>query len=341
MRPELAVILSVDALDLHDLDFRLPGDLVVSRQNGAIQRFQLALVRAGDHLPLRESRGLLWPVRCQVHVHAFPDSVPGEHGAARRLSGVVLLIADQQALGVLHLFVQLDQPGGRVEDAVLRLLPRHPAARVVPLLEAGSIRRRVGDDKSVRVIVALLKVLPHIQRPVVHAAERVVRPVELRPDLRDVLLPAILKVSQDVVEVCLPRVLHRAEVELRVQSNRRICQLLVRETFGVDLQIVQRLTHDGVAHDRREHRYVGRLDLRWLIPALFRDVGHGKGTGAGFHEPAVPVLPGVFDQRFQELLLLCDERSEEERSGVLEFRQKLSLAFLFCPSGIDWSKAIP
>ena len=74
----------------------------------------------------------------------------------------VLLVAHQKALGIVHLVVQIVQPGLGVEDAVLRFFPRHAPAGVIPLLKASGIGWRIRNYDAVGVVVALLKMLPHI-----------------------------------------------------------------------------------------------------------------------------------------------------------------------------------
>ena len=98
-----------------------------------------------------------------------------------------------------------------------------------------------------------------------------------------------------------------------------------------------------VAHEYLgEHRDITGLDLTGLVPTLRRDVRHGESAGARLNKPGVPMLAGVFNQRLQELLLLSNQSSEEERSGVLELCHSYHRPFFQnCPSGFDWSSCFP
>ena len=156
------------------------------------------------------------------------------------------------------------------------------------------------------------------------------------------LLLAVFQIAHDAVEVFLPGVLHGPQVQLRIERNRRVKQLLIREAVRSDFQLLKGLAHDGISHDGGEHRNVAGLNLAGLVPTLRRDVRHGESAGARLNEPGVPLLAGVFNQRLQELLLLSDQSSEEERSGVLELRHSYHRPFFQnCPSGFDWSSCFP
>ena len=254
----------------------------------------------------------------------------------------VFLIAHQQALGILHLGEQLGQPGLGVEDAVLGFFPRHTPAGVVPLFKASSIGGRVGNHKTVGVIVARFKVLPHIQRAIAHPVQGLLGPVELRPDLCQMLFLAVFQIAHNAVEVFLPGVLHGSQIQLRIERNRRVEQFLVGEAVRSDFQLLKGLARDGISHDGGEHRDITGLDLAWLVPTLRRDVRHGESAGARLNEPGVPLLAGVFNQWLQELLLLSNQSSEEERSGVLELCHSYHRPFFQnCPSGFDWSSCFP
>ena len=254
----------------------------------------------------------------------------------------VLLVAHQKALGIVHLVVQVVQPGLGVKDAVLRFFPRHAPAGVVPLLESSGIGGRVCNHKAVGVIIARFKVLPHIQRAVAHPMQGLLGPVELCADFRQMLLLAVFQIAHDAVEVFLPGVLHGPQVQLRIERNRRVEQFLIREAIRSDFQLLKGLARDSISHDGGEHRNVAGLNLAGLVPTLRRDVRHGESAGARLNEPGVPLLAGIFNQRLQELLLLSNQSSEEERSGVLELCHSYHRPFFqICPSGFDWSSCFP
>ena len=254
----------------------------------------------------------------------------------------VLLVAHQKALGIVHLVVQIVQPGLGVKDAVLRFFPRHAPAGVVPLLESSGIGGRVCNHKAVGVIIARFKVLPHIQRAVAHPMQGLLGPVELCADFRQMLLLAVFQIAHDAVKVLLPGVLHSPQVQLCIERNRRVKQLLIREAVRSDFQLLKGLACDGIAHDGCEHRDITGLNLAGLVPTLRRNMRHGESAGARLNEPGVPLLAGVFNQRLQELLLLSNQSSEEERSGVLELCHSYHRPFFQnCPSGFDWSSCFP
>ena len=342
MRPELSVILGGGALDLSNLNLALAGDFIITRQDAAIQRLQLALVRAGNHFTLGKHGRLIRAVGSQVHVDAVTHTIPGKDRMPGSEARGVLLVAHQKALGIVHLVVQIVQPGLGVEDAVLRLFPRHAPAGVVPLLESSGIGGRVCNHKAAGVIIARFKVLPHIQRAVAHPMQGLLGPVELCADFRQMLLLAVFQIAHDAVEVFLPGVLHSPQVQLRIERNRRVKQFLIREAVRSDFQLLKGLARDGISHDGGEHRNVAGLDLAGLVPTLRRDVRHGESAGARLNEPGVPLLAGIFNQRLQELLLLSNQSSEEERSGVLELCHSYHRPFFqICPSGFDWSSCFP
>ena len=318
MGPELTVILCLRSLDLHRLYLGPLCNHIVPREHGALQGRELAFAGPGNLLPVCQGRSLVRPVGGQVHIDAVSDAISGEHRGTGCFPRLILLVAHDEAFGVSALVHQLLEPGGRVEDTVLRLFPGHLPSGVIPLLKPSSVGRRVGDHQAMGVIVALLQVLPHIQWAVAHAMKDIMGPLELFPDVGDVLFLPVLQVPHDVVEILLPGAPHSPKVELCIQGDSRVEQLFIREAIRPDLQLPERLFCDGVAHDAGEHGHIAGLNLRRLVARLSRNVGHGKCTGTWLHKSGVPVLPGIFDERLQELLLRRHQGPQEEGSGVLE-----------------------
>ena len=107
-----------------------------------------------------------------------------------------------------------------VEHTVERLFPSHLALRVVELLIAGEIRRRIRHDDRMRVVLHLAEMIPHIQRAVAHTAEQALR-LKLSAYALDVLFTPVVQVAQDVVEILVPCALRCPQIDLRVQSNGR------------------------------------------------------------------------------------------------------------------------
>ena len=222
VRPEHPVILRVGAGDLDNSDVTVLCDLIVEREHTAFQRLQLALLGALDFLPFGEGHGFLFPVRRDIRVQVGACSRAGKDGVADGLTCSFLLIAQEQSRGVHHHVVELLVAGLRVEHTVGRLFPSHLALRVVELLIAGEVRRRVRHDDRMRVVLHLAEMIPHIQRAVAHAAEQALRGLKLSADALDVLFTPVVQVAQDVMEILVPCALRCPQIDLRVQSYGRV-----------------------------------------------------------------------------------------------------------------------
>ena len=171
-----------------------------------------------------------------------------------------------------------------------------------------------------RVVKNLAQVVPHIQRAVTHAVQKLPCRVDLLLYAGDMLRPAVLQIHKHIVEILSTRALRRAEIHLRIQRRGRVEQFLVAESLRVDFQRRKRLVGNRIPQHRCHHGHVARLDLLGLKAVPHCKVCHCECTGARLNEPRVARLGCRLNQSDEKTLLRCAETAEEHLAGVSKER---------------------
>ena len=203
MCPQYTVILSLRRLNRNHLHFAVLFDFIVPRQHTAIQRLQFAFGRALYLLSIGECRCLFLSVRGDVCVQIRPGAGPGIYCISYCLAYPLFLVTDNQGLCLHAHIIELLVPCLRIEQLILRFLPRHFPLGVIELLVPRKVSRWIGNNQGMGIIQNLFQMHPHIQRPIAHTVQKVPNHFYLPVDALYMLLLSQPQVRKHLVEIII------------------------------------------------------------------------------------------------------------------------------------------